>query len=440
MINSVLMLLAMSLAATIADGDREMSRGEYDAAARHYRAEVAADPGAYEAKFKLARALSFSGHRDEAIRLYTELLATGPDNSDLLLARGRTYAWDGRWRESEADLTAVTARRPDYGDAWSALGDLYLWSDRPGDAAKAYGKWIAADPGNPGAYIARAKVEASAGELEAARADFEAARARGATDEEIDRYTTALRRRRQEPEAAAPEMYKWSASLAYDLSRFSTDRSDWRGYTATVRRYWESGSLGLEYLDVRRFDTGDYALALDAYVDTWRRAYMNLRYQYAPNASVLPRDSYRAEVFQGVGKGWELSGSYDHLDFTGSSTALYGVGVGKYTGDWYFRWRTLFIPSAAELGVSNRALARYYYAGNGDDYVEINAGFSKGGDFVQGTSVVEATRGHGLGAVYQTYFAPQWGCKVAASYYDEKTTVEQSIVEKSISLKVMTRW
>jgi YaiO family outer membrane protein len=196
----------------------------------------------------------------------------------------------------------------------------------------------------------------------------------------------------------------------------------------------------MEYLDARRFDTGDYALALDAYVDTWRRAYMNLRYQYAPNASVFPRDSYRAEVFQGIGKGWELSGSYDHLDFTGSSTSLYGVGIGTYTGDWYFRWRTLFIPSAARLGVSNRALARYYYAGNSDDFIEINGGFSSGGDFVQGTTIVEATRGHGFGAVYQTYFDPRWGCKVAAGYYDEKTTVEQSIVEKSISLKVMTRW
>ncbi len=160
-----MILLALSLVVAIADGDVAMSRGDYDSAAQYYRAEAKAHPKSYDAKFKLARALSFSKHRDEAIRLYTELLATRPNNSDLLLARGRTYAWENRWKEAEQDLTAVTSRSPDYGDAWSALGDMYLWNDRPRDAVNAYGKWIAADPGDPGAYIARARACRSAGDL-----------------------------------------------------------------------------------------------------------------------------------------------------------------------------------------------------------------------------------------------------------------------------------
>jgi YaiO family outer membrane protein len=432
--------LALTLVSATADGDRAMERGDYAAAAEYYSAEVKAHPDSYDAKFKLARALSFSGHRGEAIRLYTELLVTRPNNSDLLLARGRAYAWENRWQEAETDLTAVTSRMPDYGDAWSALGDMYFWSDRTGDAVSAYGKWIAADPGNPRAYLARARALASAGDLDAARLDLEAARAHGASGSELDRYATALRRQRQAPEAAAPEIYTWSASLAYDVSKFSTDRSDWQYYTATVRRYWENGSLGVEYLRSRRFDSDDYAVALDAYVDTWRRAYANLRYQYAPHADLYPKDSYRAEIFQGVGRGWELSGSYDHLDFSGSSVGWYGAGIGKYTGNWYLRWRTLFIPSSARAGVSHRALARYFYAGNGDDYAELNGGFSHGGEFVQGTTIIETTRGHWYGAAFQNYFRPQWGFKISADYDDERTLVEQSIVEKTMSFKIMTRW
>src|SRR5512141_914135 len=153
----MMILLALSLVAAIADGDMAMSRGDYDAAAQYYRAEVKTNPQSYDAQFKLARALSFSKHREEAIQIYTELLATRPNNSDLLLARGRTYAWEDRWKEAEADITAVTKRSPGYGDAWSALGDVYLWSDRPRDAVNAYGKWIAAEPNDPRAYIARAK-------------------------------------------------------------------------------------------------------------------------------------------------------------------------------------------------------------------------------------------------------------------------------------------
>ena len=435
-----MVLLALSLIAAIADGDVAMSKGDYDAAARYYRAEAEAHPKSYDARFKLARALSFSKHRDEAIRLYTELLATRPDNSDLLLARGRTYAWEDRWNEAEADITAVTRRSPGYGDAWSALGDVYLWSNRPNDAVNAYGKWIAAGPDDPHAYIARAKAHRSAGDFEAARVDFEAARAHGAQAAEIDQYLASLQQRRLEQESVAPETFTWQASLAYDLSKFSTDRSDWKTYTATLRRYWERGSLGFEYLQSRRFDSNDYALALDAYVDLWRRAYANIRYQYSPRAVLYPDDSYRVEIFQGVGKGWELSGSYDHMDFTTTNVDMYGVGLGKYTGNWYLRWRTLFIPAPAKLGISHRALARYYYAGNGDDYAEINGGFGEGGEFVQGTTIIETTRGSSFGAAFQRYFLPRWGIKISAGYDDEKTLVDQSIIEKSFSAKILTRW
>lgn len=436
----MVVFLILSLVTAMADGDSALNRGDYETAAQYYRAEVEAHPESYEAKFKLARSLSFSNHRDEAIKLYTELLATRPNNSDLLLSRGRTYAWENRWNEAEADLTAVTTQSPDYGDAWSALGDMYLWSDRIGKAVYAYGKWITVNPDNPRAYIARARAHRSAGDLDAARADFEAARAHGAPDSEIDRYLTSLQRRRQEPEATVPDIYKWSASLSYDFSKFSTDRSDWSYYTATIRRYWERGSLGFEYLRSRRFDSNDYALALDAYVDLWRRAYANLRYQYSPDAILYPDHSYRIETFQGIGKGWELSGSYDHMDFGKSNVDMYGIGIGRYTGNWYLRWRTLFIPSAAELGISNSALARYYYAGNGDDYFEINGGFSRGGEFLLGTTIVETTRGHWFGAAFQKYFNPRWGIKISAGYDDEKTLVEQSIVERSISVKILTRW
>ncbi len=108
--------------------------------------------------------------------------------------------------------------------------------------------------------------------------------------------------------------------------------------------------------------------------------------------SSFPDDSYRAEIFQGAGKGWELSGSYDHMDFGESNVDMYGVGLGKYTGNWYFRWRTLFVPSAARLSISHHVLARDYFAGNGDDYFELNGGFGQGGEFLAGTDIVKTTR------------------------------------------------
>jgi len=433
----MMIFCVLALVASIADGDTAMSRGDYNAAAQYYRAEAEAHPESYEAKFKLARALSFSNHKDEAIQLYTELLATRPNNSDLLLARGRTYAWEGRWKEAEADIKAVTARSPDYGDAWSALGDVYLWSDRPGDAVKAYNKWIAVNPDNSRAYIARAKAHRSASELEAARADFEAAQAHGAPDSEINQYLTSLRRGKQVPESEAPETFKWLLNLSYGFSEFSPIRSDWHYYSASIRHYWEQGSLAFEYLDSLRFGSDDYALALDAYVDLWPRSYANISYQYSPHAILYPNDSYRIEIFQGVGKGWEPSGSYDHMDFGTTNVDMYSLGLGKYTGNWYFRWRTIFVPSTAELSISHHVLARYFFAGNGDDYFEINGGFGQGGEYLAGTTIVKTTRNKSYGAVFQKYINPRWGFKISTEYSDVNT---YPFIERDISANILTRW
>lgn len=428
--------LVLMFITAMADGDSAMARADYTVAAREYRAEVTARPDAFEPKFQLARALSYSNQRDEAIQLYTELLVTRPDNSDLLLARGRTYAWQGRWAESEADLTAVTKKSPDYADAWSALGDMYLWSDRPQEAANAYRHWIGANPDDPRAYIARAKAYRADGDYDKARADFETARARGADGKEIDEYILSLDKRRQNQDAFIPEEYKWSAGVSYGVSDWSPDRGDWNDYSASIRRHFTSGSLAFEYLHASRFSRNDDAFALDGYVDLWPRAYANLRYQYSPDAILYPDNSYRAEIWQGVGRGWEPSVSYDHMNFGNNNVDMYGVGIGKYTGNWYLRWKTLVIPATAKTSVSHRALARYYYAGNGDDYVELNGGFGAGGEFRRRSTIVEKTSSSGVGVAIQKYFHLRWGIKVAASYDDE----DNSYVERSGSVSLYTRW
>lgn len=421
----------------MAAGNAARERGDYATAIRHYRVAVAVAPKSYEPRFQLARTLSYANQREEAIRLYTELLATRPNNSDLLLARGRTYAWDGRWPEAEADLTAVTRRQPGYGDAWSALGDMYLWSDRPDSAVKAYSRWISAQPAESRAYLARARAYRSMGDFKAARADLEAARMHGASAAEVDRLLAALERR-AEPEATRPEGFRWRASAGYSTSRFSPDRDKWNEYSASIRRYWERGSLAAEYLKANRFGLTDDAIALDAYIDLWLRAYANVRYQHSPDGVLYPEQAYRVELFQGVGQGWELSGSYDRLNFTNTNVDMYGVGLGKYTGNWYFRWRTLFIPSTAKSGTSHRAIARYYFSGDADDYVEVNGGFSRGGDFRGQSQIIDVTSGWTIGAAVRKYFSPRWGAKLAADYSDEQTT--NPFIERSVSVSLLYRW
>lgn len=391
-------------------------------------------PDSLTAQMLQIRELATGGRRAEAIERYTALLAGHPGNGDLLLARGRTYAWDGQYAAAEADLDAVVRSSPTYADAWSALGDVYRWSDRPQQAADAYARWVELAPQDPQARIARGRALRDAGQTAAARADFDAALAMGADPAEIDSLRQSLVPRMANPDAMSAAGYTWGASAGWSHTGFSGGRQSWNDYDLTLRRYFERGSLGLELLRADHFGTGSNAWALDGYVPLWSRAYANLRYQQGPSSGVLPKQAWRAEVFQGVGSGWELSASVDHLRFSGD-TEFYGVGVGRYVGNWYGRYKLQHVPGVGSGSWSHRVLLRNYYRGDADDYWEVSAGSGRSTDMDRFGTVVRNSN-LAVGVAWTHYFAPRWGFKVGAGYADD----DGGFAEKRVSLSVYTRW
>lgn len=340
---------------------------------------AAAGPEGFDQKFQEARELALTGHREEAIAAYTELLANSPGNADVLLGRGRVYAWMGNWAASEADLTAATAAAPSYADAWSALGDMYLWSDRPQQAVEAYSRWSALKPDDAAPLVQRARAQRNAGNRVAARADFEAALAKGADPEAIKDYLASLTPGVRPPDAVRSGPYLWSASVGVDATEFPTGGFHWIDTVTSIRRKFDFGSVGLEALTTDRFGLHDTAWAVDSYVDLWSRAYVNLRFQEGTDAVLFPRTRWRAELFQGVGHGWELSASYDRLEFS-TPVELYGLGIGKYFGNWYVRWRHLYVPGTSDSpswSNSDRLIIRNYFEGDADNYVEVAAGLGR---------------------------------------------------------------
>jgi len=391
-------------------------------------------PDSLTAQMAQIRGLATGGQRAEAIERYTALLAEHPGNGDLLLARGRTYAWDGQYAAAEADLGTVVRTSPGYADAWSALGDLYRWSDRPQQAVDAYARWVELAPQDPQARIARGRALRDAGQPAAARADFDAALAMGADPAEVDSLRQSLLPRTANPDAMIAGGYRWGANAGWDHTGFSGGRQSWNDANLTLRRYFERGSLGLELLRADHFGRDDTAWALDGYVPLWTRAYANLRYQQGPSAGVLPKQAWRAEVFQGVGSGWELSASVDHLRFSGN-TEFYGIGVGRYVGNWYGRYKLQHVPGVGSGSWSHRVLLRNYYRGDADDYWEVNAGTGRSTDMDRFGTVVRNSNA-AVGVAWMHYFAPHWGLKLGAGYADD----DGGFAEKRLSLSVYSRW
>lgn len=386
--------------------------------------------GALTAKMLQARELATGGQRRLAIERYTALLAEHPGNGDLLLARGRTYAWDGQFAAAESDLHAVVQKSPGYADAWSALGDAYRWSGRPQQAAEAYAHWVALAPDDPAARLARGRALRDAGQPAAARVDFDAAAARGANADEVDDLRQSLL-----PRAIhSGNGYRWGVSADWDHTGFSGDRQDWNDVDLSLRRYFNRGSLALELLRADHFGTSDTAWALDGYAPLWSRAYANLRYQQGPSNGILPEQAWRMEVFQGVGRGWELSASVDHLHFSGN-TDFYGIGVGRYVGNWYARYKLQYVPGVGSGSWSNRFLLRNYYRGDADDYLELSISNGRSTDMDRFGTVVRNSNA-AIGIAWAHYFARQWGFKLGAGYAGD----DDGYDERRLWLTVYSRW
>jgi YaiO family outer membrane protein len=389
-------------------------------------------PDSLTAQMVRIRELATSGQRTLAIQQYTVLLAQHPGNGDLLLARGRTYAWDGQYAAAENDLHAVVQHSPDYADAWSALGDVYRWSGSPQQAVDAYSHWVTVAPRDPQAYIARGRALRDMGQLAAARADFDAAATLGANPADIANLRLSLLPRT----TSLSDGYNWGATLSWDHTGFTGGQQGWNDIDLSVRRYFTQGSLAVELLRSDHFGINDTAWALDGYVPLWYRAYANLRYQQGPSSGILPRQEWRAEVFQGVGHGWELSASIDHLRFS-SDTQFYGIGVGRYWGNWYARYKLQYVPGVGSGSWSNRFLLRNYYRGDAYDYLEVAVSNGRSTDLNRfGTQVIDNNAA--ISVAWSHYLSPRWGFKVSAGYGEGSD--EDGVNEQIFSLTLYSLW
>lgn len=373
MIWSALLVLACLPLAALADPFEEAAAlvraGEYSVGISRYRVLLAESPGNYEARIGLARALAFADSLPAAIAAYDTLLARFPQDVDGRLGRGRAVGWAGRYAEAEADLLWVVRTVPTYGDAWSALGDLYLWTARTAEAVESYSRWAVLDPASPAPLLARAKAWRAARRFPLARKDLLVASERGAEDREVSVLLRSLDR------VASDSPWELGLSLGREEGAPAAK--------IQVGRTFAGGSLAVEGRRIRRRGQGDGSVALDGYLDLWRRGYGNLRTQLSGEGGDLPRLDLSAELFQGLARGWEVSASGRRLEFAGTGASIFAVGVSRSVGSWFLRTRSLLAPSQGRLGLS-QAFACRRYLGRVDDYLEAGGAVGRAPRSVQG--------------------------------------------------------
>ncbi|MFQ6616433.1 MAG: YaiO family outer membrane beta-barrel protein [Fidelibacterota bacterium] len=409
----------------IATADSALSAGDYATALRVYSEYLEKDSTSYPALMGIARSLAYSGESTQALETYTRLLSLYPGDPDALLGRGRTLAWEKRFAEAERDLVSVVERYPSYSDAWSALGNLYVWS---GDLQKARGtlsRWMEELPDDPGPYLALAKVNRSERRFQKARKNLRIAQEKGGNKEEIDRLLRTLNR----IVGATP----WEGTFLYTFQSFTQDRPSWHTYAPSIRRDIPKGSVRFVVLRTVRFSQWDDLIALDSYLDLWRRSYGNFYVETSTRPGFLPRLVFSGEIFQGVGNGWELSISYRNMRWTGNPVSIWGGSLAKYVGALYLRGRATLVPKASGSTLSVQGFGRLYLD-TVDDFVEMGIGLGREvgssleSEAFGGESLLVSVRG-------ETFLTKRIGVAVSAVY--ERNSGYES---RNVSLGIKHRW
>lgn len=392
---------------------------------------IAQAQDASDAKLRLQQ-----GKLIEAAEAYSKLIESHPNDPDHWLGRGLVYARQGQWHEATHDLEKAVSLAPGYADAWSALADVYRWSGQAAAAADAYARLTVLRPSDVQAHVLRARSLLAIQDVPAARLAVQRARELGAAEDSLPTLPS------EQPLVHASEMigqapsndrYKWAASAG--LSQTSSGLSNAYENNLSIRRYGELGSIAIESLGLRRFGYADQAWAIDAYPRLWQGAYANLRYQRANEPDLYPARSWRAELYQNVGGGWELAASRDFLGF-GTGVRIDGVSAGKYWGNFFARWRHQQITSDSSSGKGDRLFVRYYYEGDADHYVEVNASQGRSDDF--SSALIQQSRSNSRGLSWYHFVNRDWGFKFSASASNDSSGTGSTA--RDLGLGLTRRW
>ena len=164
----------------------------------------------------------------------------------------------------------------------------------------------------------------------------------------------------------------WELRADGAAESFTSRLSAWQRHTLSLQRRVAWGAITGEAFVARRFDRWERGGAAEAAATTWRGAYVDARVAASPGALVVPRLDASAELYQGVGGGWELAPGVRVMRYASTDVPVYSLAAGRYVGDWYLRARATAAPQSGGVGAGGAFVVRRYF-GNATELVEASA-------------------------------------------------------------------
>jgi YaiO family outer membrane protein len=271
-----------------------------------------------------ARAAASAGRRAEGINLLEQHLATTPRDVDARLVYGLILSWDGQYDRARAALQEVLAQTPDYLDARVALMNVEWWSGRTKEARDQVNAVLSRDAGNTQARLVQQRLDA-----------------------------------RTRP---------WEIGSGVTYDTFSDDRESWQEAYVSVRRDTPIGSVIVRGNQADRFGLDDRQLDVEFYPVFRAGTYASVGGSVGDSRDLYPESRWSFELYQSVGKGFEVSGGYRQLNFD-AVTRIYMGTLTKYVGNWMLTAKTSVVPGeVAGNSWSYHGLVRRYFGVSGRSY------------------------------------------------------------------------
>jgi YaiO family outer membrane protein len=315
--------------------------------------------------FQAARKAAFDDKNyGRAIELSKKALLLSPNYADIRIFLGRVYTWSNQYDSARAAFQYVLNSSPDHEDAAAAYTDLEYWNNNNDVALKVVNNGLQHHPNSESLLIRKAKI------LFALRRYKESAAAVN-TILQVNKGNTEARALAERiKEAVAMN----SIGISYSYTSFDKQFADpWHLVSIDYGRQTKLGSFSLRLNYGNRFKQSGTQYEVDMYPRISKVVSTYVSVGYSGDESVFPK--YRAgfSLYLNLPKSFEAEIGTRYLYFS-DPTWIYTLYLGKYYKNFLFGARTYLTPSSNNISQSYNLVARYYYSGNADDYLNFTIG------------------------------------------------------------------
>lgn len=283
-----------------------------------------------EATLASARALAADERYEDAIALLENHLAGAAGDVDARLVYGLVLSWDARYPDARVQFEQVLAVAPGYTDARMGLANVEWWAGNIDRARGLVDEILAAEPGHSAARQLRQRLNAT------------------------DR--------------------PWGIGLSWGYDHFDDGRNAWESQAISLSRETLVGTVTVRGSRAERFGLDDAQVEVEFYPTLRAGTYAAIGVGYAPDGLLFPERRLTLELYQALGRGFEVSAGFRKLRFV-DSTDIYAASLTKYIGNWMATARVSHVPSTTgKEATSIHADVRRYFGSEGTSFVGLGYG------------------------------------------------------------------